>query len=134
LMSWRQLKELAQSELVEIGSHTRRHPILAGVSSEDSWVELNGSKDDIERNLGTHVKAFCYPNGQKGDYREDQMDMLRRSGYICAAASHFGYVSKRSNLFALPRIGTTARDMSLWLKYVDGAEYLQRQLLREDAT
>lgn len=131
LMGWDQLRELQHSGLIEMGSHTRRHPILARVGSDDSWSELNGSKGDLERNLGTEIHSFCYPNGLEGDYRPDQVDMLRRAGYLCAAASHLGYVSKNSDWYALPRIGAPAGEMNLWFKYLDGAEYLQRMLLRD---
>lgn len=129
LMSWEQLREVADSGLIEIGSHTRTHPILAYVNAEDSWEELHTSRCEIEERLSISVRSFCYPNGMPGDYRQDQVKMVRRAGYRCAVTSHFGYVSVQSNIFTLSRIGGNAGDMNLFLKYLDGAEYFQRRWL-----
>jgi len=130
LMSWEQLREVADSGLIEIGSHTRTHPILAYVNEKESWEELHTSRCEIQERLSVPVRSFCYPNGMPGDYREvEQVEMLRRAGYQCATASHFGYVSLQSNIFTLPRIGGNARDMNLFLKYLDGAEYFQQRWL-----
>ncbi|MDP2645972.1 MAG: polysaccharide deacetylase family protein, partial [Desulfobacterales bacterium] len=41
LMSWDMLRELAGSNLIEIGSHTLTHPILANENSAISWNEIH---------------------------------------------------------------------------------------------
>ncbi len=129
LMSWNQLREIAGSGLIEIGSHSRTHPILAYVNAEDSWKEFYTSRCEIQERLSIPVQSFCYPNGMPGDYRQDQVEMLRRAGYQCATASHFGYVSLQSNIFTLPRIGSITEDMNLFRKHLDGVDYLQRRIL-----
>ncbi len=129
LMSWEQLREVADSGLIEIGSHTRTHTILAQLNAEDSWEELHTSRLEIQDRLGVPVQSFCYPNGMPGDYRPDQVEMLCRAGYQCATASHFGYDTGQSNIFTLPRIGSISRDINLFLKYLDGVEYFQRRVL-----
>ena len=127
LMTWKLLKELSESSLVEIGSHTLTHPILSTENSQNSWEEISTSRRVLERKIGRPVKSFCYPNGQIGDYRSDQMEMIRKAGYSCGIASHFGYVTPDSNLMALPRIGAEHSDIYSFYKYLDGVEYFLRK-------
>jgi peptidoglycan/xylan/chitin deacetylase (PgdA/CDA1 family) len=123
LMSWEQLRVIADSGLIEIASHTRTHPILAYVNAEDSWEELHTSRLEIQEQLGVSVHSFSYPNGLPGDYRLEHMEMLSHAGYGCATASHPGYVTARSNIFALPRLSGNKRDMNRFRKYLDGVQY-----------
>ncbi len=127
LLSWAELKELAGSELVDIGSHSRTHAVLDAIGPEQSWDEVYGSRHELERRLGIEVTSFCYPNGLVSDYRPDHVEMVVKAGYRCATAAHFGYVTAESDRFALPRIGCDAKDMLMFRKHVDGFEYLQRR-------
>ena len=126
LMSWKQINEIISTGLIEIGSHSCTHPILAYVNKEDSWSEIHNSRNKISNKLDISIQSFCYPNGKPEDYREDQLEMLSVAGYKCATASHFGYVSKKSNIFALPRIGGDILNFNSFLKYLDGLEYFIR--------
>ncbi len=47
--SWDELREMAASELVEIGSHTVTHPILSTISDEESKKEICESKRQLEQ-------------------------------------------------------------------------------------
>jgi len=131
LMSWDQLREMADSGLIEIGSHSRTHPILAYVNAEDSWKELYTSRCLIQERLSIPVQSFCYPNGMPGDYRQDQVEMLRRAGYLCATLSYSGYVSSKSDIFKLPRINNNAGEMDLFYTQLDGMKYFQRRILKQ---
>ena len=59
--------------------------------------------------------------------------MVRRAGFVCATASHIGWVSPESSRFALPRIGGDVGDMARFCKYLDGFEYYQRRAAGERA-
>ncbi|MBU0639451.1 MAG: polysaccharide deacetylase family protein [Planctomycetes bacterium] len=126
-LSWAELRELAHSGLVEIGAHSRSHALLAQVDSQQARDETLGVRRDIERQLDVPVTCFCYPNGMKGDYAERDIGLVRDAGYLCACASHLGYVTARSDRYVLARIGGS-NDNNLFRKYVDGFEYLQRRL------
>ncbi|MFC1814843.1 polysaccharide deacetylase family protein [Thermodesulfobacteriota bacterium] len=132
LMSWEQLQEVANSGLIEIGSHTRTHPILAYVNEKDSWEELYTSRCEIQQRLSVPVQSFCYPNAMPGDYRQDQVEMLRRAGYLCATVAQFGYISAQSNIFTLPRITGNTEDMDLFLMSLDGVKYFKQRILGYD--
>lgn len=127
--SWSELREMADSGLMEIGSHTMTHPILASLTDEESWRELTESRRQIEEGVGREVRCFCFPNGLAGDYRESQVRQVEKAGYVCATAAHTDLVSERADRFALPRIGA-ARKSSLieFSKHLDGIAHYQQKL------
>lgn len=102
LLSWEEITELAASGLIEIGAHSRTHPVLATLNAQCSWDEIHGARMELQQWLNIPVDCFCYPNGMKGDYRPDQIEMVERAGYVCAVAAHIGYVTPAANRFTLP--------------------------------
>jgi len=128
LMSWNQLYDLTKTGLMEIGSHSCTHPIMSHLNSQESWYEINQSKNKLREKLDLDVTSFCYPNGQIGDYLDNQKEMLKKAGYLCGVASHFGYVSNKSDTYSLPRIVGVKRDFSLFAKFIDGIDYFQKKV------
>jgi peptidoglycan/xylan/chitin deacetylase (PgdA/CDA1 family) len=129
--SWRELREMADSGLVEIGSHTVTHPILATITDEESWHELTDSRAQIEEGLARKIRFFCYPNGKPGDYRQSQVEQVGEAGYQGAVVADFGMVARQTSAYRLPRIGVSGRSDTLsFAKAVDGVEYYQMQLMR----
>jgi peptidoglycan/xylan/chitin deacetylase (PgdA/CDA1 family) len=131
LVTWEDLKRMARSDLIDIGSHSRTHRILSDADDDTSWDEIYGSRRDLESRLDVEIASFCFPNGLPADYRRDQVEMLARAGYSCGVASHFGHVTSRSNRFALPRVGDVFRGMSGFRRQLDGLEYLWRRVRGE---
>jgi peptidoglycan/xylan/chitin deacetylase (PgdA/CDA1 family) len=129
--SWSELREMADSGLVEIGSHTVTHPIFASLTDEESWKELTVSRAQIEEGLGREVSCFCFPNGKPPDYRPSHLRQVREAGYTGAVVSRFGQASSGANPYELPRIGVSGKSDNLsFSKYVDGAEFYQEKLTR----
>jgi len=127
--SWSELREMADSGLVEIGSHTVSHPILSSLGEPEALWQLTESRSQIERNVGRKVDSFCFPNGKLGDYRTIHFRQLQDAGYKRAVAARFGLVNRSSNAFDLPRIGISGRsDLISFCKDVDGAGYYQWKL------
>ena len=62
LLDWEELGRLA-GEGVEIGSHTRSHPRLAGMERDRLIDEIEGSGAEIEKRLGRRPRCFAYPYG-----------------------------------------------------------------------
>jgi len=129
--SWKELREMADSGLVEIGSHSVTHPIFASVTDQESWHELTLSRAQIEEGMGRTVKAFCFPNGQRGDYRHSQVRQVRDAGYTGAVAAYPGMAGSGTDPYELPRIGVSGRlDALDFSKRLDGAEHYQMKLRR----
>jgi peptidoglycan/xylan/chitin deacetylase (PgdA/CDA1 family) len=127
--SWGELREMADSGLIEIGSHTSTHPILASLTDGESWQELTVSRAQIEAGLGGKVNCFCFPNGKPSDYRPNHLRQVRDAGYSGAVVARFGLVSRGANPYELPRLGVSGRSDALsFYKYLDGAEYYQEKL------
>ena len=122
--SWSELREMADSGLLDVGSHTVTHPILSTITEEDSWDELTRSRAQIEQEMGRRVSCFCFPNGMPGDYRDSQIRQVEEAGYTCSVLAHTGFASAGSNRYRLPRIGvarkSSTEEFSRWL---DGVMY-----------
>ena len=58
-----QIKELSNSGLVSIGSHTVSHNPLASLKAEQIETELKDSKEYLENLLGKEIKTISYPTG-----------------------------------------------------------------------
>jgi peptidoglycan/xylan/chitin deacetylase (PgdA/CDA1 family) len=127
--SWAELKEMADSGLMEIGSHTATHPILSSVTDEESWEELTKSRAEIEQGLGRNVRCFCYPNGMLGDFRLSQVAQVEAAGYICSVIAQFGMVQNGSDRYQLPRIGMARNATTIDIaKSLDGVTYYQQRM------
>jgi peptidoglycan/xylan/chitin deacetylase (PgdA/CDA1 family) len=127
--SWSELREMADSGLMEIGSHTVAHPILSSITDEESWWELTESRRQIEEGIRGTVRSFCFPNGMPGDYRPSQVRQLADAGYTCSVVAHFGLVSSGADPYVLPRMGMARKSRPVeFSKYLDGAAYYQWKL------
>jgi peptidoglycan/xylan/chitin deacetylase (PgdA/CDA1 family) len=127
--SWSELREMADSGLLEVGSHTVTHPILSTISDEASWDELTRSRAHIEEGMGRKISCFCFPNGMPGDYRESQVRQVEETGYACSVVAQSGLVRARSDRYRLPRIGvarkSSTEEFSRWL---DGGMHYKEKL------
>lgn len=127
--SWSELREMADSGLMEIGSHTVTHPILSSVTDEESFDELIRSRAQIEEGIGRSVRSFCFPNGMPGDFRPAQVRQVADAGYDCSVIAQFGMVSNSSDRFQLPRIGMARKSSPEQIaKYLDGFAYFQQRI------
>lgn len=80
VLDWDELRKLAR-EGVTVASHTRTHPILTQLSREQIREEAEGSRQDLERELGAVLPLFCYPNGSHDDV---VANIIREAGYEIA--------------------------------------------------
>jgi peptidoglycan/xylan/chitin deacetylase (PgdA/CDA1 family) len=67
-----------------IGSHTRTHVLMTNESGQRAADEASGSREDIEKRLGTRVSHFAYPSGQ---FNADSVSAVADAGY------RFGYTT-----------------------------------------
>lgn len=103
MMTDSQVRELSESG-VEIGAHTKSHPILATLEPGQVREEIGGSKAYLESLLDKQVRYFAYPNGQPDtDYRVEDRDLVEALGFEAALSTCWGVASQKSDLWQLPR-------------------------------
>ena len=77
-LNWDQINAM-QDFGIEFGSHTKTHPLLSTVNSDEIlFDEISGSRKELEGRLG-EIKYFCYP---AGDYNARAKSMVEKAGYI----------------------------------------------------
>ena len=80
VISWENAKEMQDSGLITIASHSINHPEFTSLSVEEAVNNVNTSYELIEKNLGKQkIKIFTYPYGL---HKEEQNDALWENGYI----------------------------------------------------
>ena len=79
-ITWEQAKEMKNSGMVTIASHSINHPEFTNLSTEEAVNNVNKSYEIIEQNLGKdNVKVFTYPYGL---HTKEQLQALKEEGYI----------------------------------------------------
>lgn len=98
-----QLKEMKESGLIDIQSHTVTHPRLASLTNEKIVSELNESKKYLKEKLAIDSKVICYPYGSFSQMviRESQ-----NAAYEYGLAMDGGvyHTSIHKDKYAIPRI------------------------------
>jgi len=102
VLSDTQMRDLAAGGLVEIGAHTRTHPVLSVMSYDAQRAEIVESKRRIEDIVGRAVESFSYPFGTRSDYAAESLSIVREAGFRCACVNHAGPIGW-NNRFRLPR-------------------------------
>lgn len=105
-----ELRALAARPGVEIGAHTRLHPILAACELDEARAEIVDSRADLAQWLGEEVRLFAYPNGHEGrDFSSREVGLVREAGFSHAVTSDWGVVTSDSDPLRLPRVSLYRR-------------------------
>jgi peptidoglycan/xylan/chitin deacetylase (PgdA/CDA1 family) len=80
LMSWDQVRALRKAGM-DVQSHTRTHQVLRTLSPDELTDELEGSRADLERELGERVRALAYPVGNPVENASPIRVALKKAGY-----------------------------------------------------
>lgn len=107
-LSWSQIKEMKQNN-ISFGAHTRSHAYLPDLKGEQLKAEISGSKKDIERELKSEIKNFCYPIG---GFSEEIIQIVKQSGFVSACTTNRGKGRFNKNVYALKRIKMTDSDIA----------------------
>jgi peptidoglycan/xylan/chitin deacetylase (PgdA/CDA1 family) len=109
MMSDDQVRRLRDAGM-EIGAHTRTHPILARCTPSVAEAEIANGRDDLGALLGRPPRLFAYPNGKPGrDYAPSHVDMVKRLGFEAAVSTSPGAARTGDDVFELPRFTPWAR-------------------------
>ena len=84
----------------EIASHTITHADLTTISPDQLTDEVEGSRKELEKDLGVEIENFCYPAGV---YNDEVVAAVEAAGYRGATTVDPG-LAERSEPFTLKRI------------------------------
>jgi len=111
-----QAKEMADSGLVEIASHTVNHINLKEIADVKAIWEINESKIRLEKILNRPVIDFAYPFGL---FNEKTEQACARAGYLSCASTYPGVWQSYDRRFSLYRLRPAYRigsDLIDWLE------------------
>ena len=105
-MTWPMVKEMGQSDLVEIGAHTISHPALSTLTVRSARKEMEMGRSILEAHLAQPIKHFAYPFGKASEAGEREFAICRELGFASATTTRFGclFPHHLDTPHSLPRI------------------------------
>lgn len=89
---------------MEIGAHTRSHPILTRLDDDLAVQEIQDSRQYLRELLSRDIDLFAYPNGRQGDdFDARHVGIVRELGFRAAVATNQGAATGEADLYRLPR-------------------------------
>ncbi|ELR63994.1 Polysaccharide deacetylase [Photobacterium marinum] len=115
LMTPKQIKEMADSGLVEFGGHTLTHPKLSQLTRDEQQHEIAENKAQLEKIIGKPLVSFAYPYG---DHNQESKDIAKEQGFDFAVATDSGPCAFHQDHYQIRRIAIFPRTdvFGLWRK------------------
>ncbi|OIN09549.1 polysaccharide deacetylase family protein [Oceanisphaera psychrotolerans] len=115
LMSPAQIREMADSGLVEFGGHTLTHPHLNTLDKDAQHHEMAENKAQLEQLLDQKLSSFAYPFGS---HNQDSKELAQELGYPFAVATNSGPLAMHEDPYQIRRIAIFPRTdvFGLWRK------------------
>lgn len=112
LMTWDHVRALRQAGM-DVQSHTRTHRVLQTLPTAELVAELEGSRRDLEREIGEAPRALAYPVGRPLCPSSPIRSVLSKAGYVIGLTNGTGPTPTwgRRDAFNIRR-QTVARDLS----------------------
>jgi peptidoglycan/xylan/chitin deacetylase (PgdA/CDA1 family) len=114
-MTWSQLREMKETGLIDLQSHTFWHPNFRKEkerlkpSEYERFVgtQLKKSKQELEKQLGTMVNMLAWPFGI---YNDDLIDKAAEAGYVATFTMERRHACITEKIRSLPRYLMTHSD------------------------
>ena len=102
-LSPQQILELKRSG-VELGGHTEGHEVLATLSPEQAYHQVQTGRNSMLALLGPELSlTFAYPFGRRWDFDESTKHAVIAAGYSVAVSTHPGVYHGTEDVMALGR-------------------------------
>lgn len=125
ILSWNELAGVA-ARGVSLGAHTRRHPVLTQLTTEELLDEVQGSLVAIQRHTGIEAKTFAYPYGDV----DERVAGVVREHFTVGCTTELRTLGPNEDSVRLPRLdmfyfrepgqleawGTAAFRSRIWLR------------------
>jgi len=131
-LTWNEVREL-HALGIQFGSHTENHQKLIQLSDSEISAEIKNSLFEIEQNLGTKIKQFCYPYAYpelNTAFRINFKSILNSFGIEYSTTTMIGTTKRDDDFLELKRIHiNNTDDFSIFGAklegYYDWVHYLQ---------
>ena len=127
--SWEEIREM-HSNGIHFFPHTKTHPILTQMDTQDVEIEIIHPKMAIKQRLNTNADIFCYPNGSESDFDDNIISILQKHGYTAAVTGIGGFddTKVRTDFFRLKRFPLHLDQMTS-KQYICGLERLKHKYI-----
>ena len=102
-MTSSELLAFSRSRCVTIGGHTVTHTRLSNESNGKQKWEIEESKKQVEKYLSKPIETFSYPFGNRDDYTQQTIEILKKVGYRKAASNYPGIWDPSIDGMEIPR-------------------------------
>jgi peptidoglycan/xylan/chitin deacetylase (PgdA/CDA1 family) len=114
-MTWGQLRELKDTGIFDLQSHTFWHPNFKKEKKKSTpaeyenliWMQLRKSKEKLEKELSIRVHMLAWPFGI---YDDDLIERAKEAGYAATYTMERRPASAHDSVMALPRYLMTNGD------------------------
>ncbi len=100
-MNWNEIKEMSDSGIIDIESHTVSHPWLTSLDDASLKNELIESKRILKEKLGKDINFLCYPMGV---YDERVKSATQAAGYKAAFGTKPTRLSPNYDIYEIKRV------------------------------
>lgn len=100
-LNWSQVREIASSDLIEIGAHTINHADLPSLTREEQLAEIAGSKKVLEDELRKPISTLAYPYGK---FNATTIELASQAGFRTAVTTVAGELQSSANRLTLMRV------------------------------
>ncbi len=119
-LGWKELKEMSNSGLITIASHTRAHTWLPDKSNAVIKEALVDSKKILEDGLGKKVDYLCYPLGA---FSERVKKAVKAAGYKAAFTTSPGPPEPDDDIYAIKRVRISNSSNNLLVFWLETSGY-----------
>lgn len=86
---------------LEVGGHTKTHPLLKYIEDDEYYDELFMSKKKLGEIIGYDIHHLCYPGGS---YNEKIIQLTKNYGYKTGVLIEQGFNTLKTDIYRLKRI------------------------------
>ena len=115
-LSWDEVVEMSESDVISIGSHTMSHAYLPDLPEQKLDTEIFDSKRAIESHIRKKVTSFSYPLGAFNDHIKNK---VIKAGYKIAVATNPGKDYSRHDIFAMKRLRISRTSDNLFVFWIE---------------
>jgi peptidoglycan/xylan/chitin deacetylase (PgdA/CDA1 family)/GT2 family glycosyltransferase len=94
----------------ELGAHTRSHPSLPALEDGAVVAEIEGSRRDLEVDLGEEIRTFAYPYGRLD---ERALDAVATAGFLGACTTEERHARLDDDPLQVPRLEVRSTESTL---------------------